>query len=488
MSATRNRQLIDSVDKAWLEMDRETNLMIINGAMLFDGPIDYAIVRDMFENQMVGSFPRFRQRVVGFSPGSGRAFWEDDPYFDIRSHLIHISLPEPGVRSTLQRLISDLMSNSLDRTKPLWRVYLIDNYEGGSALFLRFHHCLADGVSLVRVMLSMAQTESGEVLLPVEVLPLQAKAKPRGLIRSAARLARRATVGSLRLGERLIRESIETVRSPSAYIDTKLSVRLDALASAGLLTVAGAAILTRLVISPSDRSSVFQGELGTSKRVLWSDPMELQLLKNIGHATGSTVNDVLMAALTGALRAFMEAEGDSVDCRDLRAMVPVNLRGQEAPLELGNQFGMVYLSLPVSVDDPLQRLFEVKRRMDLLKRSPEAIVVFQVLNLLGALPGELAAHAVDLFAAKASAVLTNVPGPQETLYLAGTPMRHMMFWVPQSGNIGLGISIISYDGQVTLGIVIDEKLVSAPERILDGFLSEVHSLAKQVNIVVVPES
>ena len=178
MSATRNRQLIDSVDKAWLEMDRETNLMIINGAMLFDGPIDYAIVRDMFENQMVGSFPRFRQRVVGFSPGSGRAFWEDDPYFDIRSHLIHISLPEPGVRSTLQRLISDLMSNSLDRTKPLWRVYLIDNYEGGSALFFRFHHCLADGVSLVRVMLSMAQTESGEVLLPVEVLPLQAKAKP----------------------------------------------------------------------------------------------------------------------------------------------------------------------------------------------------------------------------------------------------------------------------------------------------------------------
>ena len=217
------------------------------------------------------------------------------------------------------------------------------------------------------------------------------------MIRSAARLARRATVGSLRLGERLIRESIETVRSPSAYIDTKLSVRLDALASAGLLTVAGAAILTRLVISPSDRSSVFQGELGTSKRVLWSDPMELQLLKNIGHATGSTVNDVLMAALTGALREFMEAEGDSVDCRDLRAMVPVNLRGQEAPLELGNQFGMVYLSLPVSVDDPLQRLFEVKRRMDLLKRSPEAIVVFQVFNLLGALPGELAAHAVDLF-------------------------------------------------------------------------------------------
>jgi len=475
MDGTSKRQLMDSVDKAWLEMDRETNLMIINGVMQFDGSIDYLALRMAFEEQLAKNFPRFRQRVVGFSSGSGRAFWEDDPYFDVRSHLLHISLPEPGTTATLQRLFSDLMSTALDRSKPLWRVYLIDNYEGGSVLFLRVHHCLADGISLVRVILSMMETANGDILLPAGNLPLETEAPRRGFFRSAARLAGRTAVGAVKLSEFLVSEGIETVRNPSEVVETMVS--------AGLNTAAGAAVLARLIISSPDRESIFRGQLGTSKRVLWSEPVDLQLVKNIGYATGSTVNDVLFAALTGALGEFMAEEGDTIEASDLRAMVPVNLRTAEEPLQLGNQFGMVYLSLPVSIDDPLQRLFEVKRRMDALKRSPEAVVVYQVLNLLGALPGELAAHAVDIFAAKASAVLTNVPGPQETLYFDGVPMRRMMFWVPQSGDIGLGISIISYDGHVALGIVIDEKLVGTPERILDGFLSEVDVLAREARIV-----
>ncbi len=166
MAETSKRQSMGSVDKAWLEMDRETNLMIINGVMLFDGKVDYAVLRDTFERRMVTQFPLFRRRVVESSVGSGRIYWEDDPYFDIRSHLLHIALPEPGTTATLQSLISDLMSTGLDRSKPLWRVYLIDNYEGGSALFVRLHHSIADGVALVQVMLSMTQTEDGAPLSP----------------------------------------------------------------------------------------------------------------------------------------------------------------------------------------------------------------------------------------------------------------------------------------------------------------------------------
>jgi WS/DGAT/MGAT family acyltransferase len=272
-----------------------------------------------------------------------------------------------------------------------------------------------------------------------------------------------------------VRGGIKAMRNPSQAVDDLLS--------AGLMTAASAAVLTRLIVIPSDRETIFRGELGTAKKVVWSEPVDLERVKEIGRATGCTVNDILIAALTGALRTYMETRGDAPDIGDLRAMVPVNLRPTGGPLELGNEFGMVYLSLPVSTGDPLRRLFEVKRRMDMLKRSPEANVVYKVLNLLGRLPGELASVAVDHFAGKASAVLTNVPGPQETLYFDGVPIRRILFWVPQSGNIGLGISIISYDGLVTLGLVIDEKLSTNPEEILDQFHAEFDALADQVSIL-----
>ena len=476
MAETSKRQSMGSVDKAWLEMDRETNLMIINGVMIFDGKVDYAALRDTFERRMVARFPLFRRRAVESSVGSGRIYWADDPYFDIRSHLLHIALPEPGTTATLQSLIGDLMSTELDRSKPLWRVYLIDNYEGGSALFVRLHHSLADGVALVQVILSMFQTEDGAPLSPPVALAPETRRR-RGLLHSTARLACRTTVRTAEIAGGLVRESIATVRHPREQLDTAF----DAAVSGSLMAAASAAVLARLVIIPPDRESVFQGELSAAKRVLWSEPIDLQQIKAIGRATGSTVNDVLIAALTGALRGFMDEEGDDVNSGDLRAMVPISLRSADAPLSLGNQFGMVYLTLPVSLEDPLARLFVVKQRMDMLKSSPEAVVVYQVLNLLGMLPGELAAHAVDIFATKASAVLTNVPGPQRKLYFDGSSLQRIMFWVPQSGNIGLGISIISYDGQVTLGIVIDEKLVENPQRILDRFLAEFRILAKQVS-------
>jgi WS/DGAT/MGAT family acyltransferase len=223
---------------------------------------------------------------------------------------------------------------------------------------------------------------------------------------------------------------------------------------------------------------VFRGELGPMKRVVWSESVDLAEVKRIGKTFGGTVNDVLIAALTGALRSYMLYRDDDPDNGDIRSMVPVNLRPLEGDIELGNRFGLVYLTLPVSLADPLERLYEVRRRMNILKSSPEAILVYQVLSLLGRLPGDLAEQATSLFASKATAVLTNVPGPQYTLYFAGKPMRRIMFWVPQSGDIGLGLSIISYNGEVTLGLVIDEKLASDPEIIMESFMEEFIILGK----------
>ncbi len=193
----------------------------------------------------------------------------------------------------------------------------------------------------------------------------------------------------------------------------------------------------------------------------------------------ATVNDVLVAAVSGALRKYLQAKGDPVKSGDMRAMVPVNLRNPKEGMKLGNQFALVYLNLPVSLIRPEERLIAVKRQMDVLKSSPEPMIVYQLLNLIGMLPGAIAEQATTWFSTKASTVLTNVPGPRQTIYFAGKAMKRIIFWVPQSGQIGLGISVISYAGTVSLwGLLLTKGLTPDPERILEAFKVEFMELAK----------
>jgi diacylglycerol O-acyltransferase len=199
----------------------------------------------------------------------------------------------------------------------------------------------------------------------------------------------------------------------------------------------------------------------------------VKLVKNVMDAT---VNDVLVAALTGSLRNYLLARGEATDGKEIRAMVPVNIRANDAGVELGNKFALVYLALPVGVADTLDRLFAVKRGMDAIKASPEALITYQILSGVGRTPGELATLISRYFASKASAVLTNVPGPQQRLYFAGKRFERMVFWVPQSGSIGMGLSIYSYAGEVTIGVITDEKRVPDPEKIVDGFVDEFNRL------------
>jgi WS/DGAT/MGAT family acyltransferase len=476
MGNSSHSEPMSAVDRAWLGMDSEFNLMIINGVMLFDDVIEYDRFLSVWEDRLLAQYSRFRQRIVEKPRGSGRYVWEDDPYFDIRAHVHRIALPAPGDARALQRLISDLMSTDLDHHKPLWRAYLIENVEGGCAVFSRFHHCIADGIALIRVILSMTVKENEAdfdfMTLEVENEAIESNGgfNPLGPIKPVARLAKSTIGGATKAATALIHEGFQAVSDPGAAFDAAKAL--------GIITAASAAVLTRLIVIPPDRESVFRGELGPMKRVVWSESVDLAEVKRIGKTFGGTVNDVLIAALTGALRSYMLYRDDDPDNGDIRSMVPVNLRPLEGDIELGNRFGLVYLTLPVSLADPLERLYEVRRRMNILKSSPEAILVYQVLSLLGRLPGDLAEQATSLFASKATAVLTNVPGPQYTLYFAGKPMRRIMFWVPQSGDIGLGLSIISYNGEVTLGLVIDEKLASDPEIIMESFMEEFIILGK----------
>jgi WS/DGAT/MGAT family acyltransferase len=200
-------------------------------------------------------------------------------------------------------------------------------------------------------------------------------------------------------------------------------------------------------------------------------------VKSLGRALRCTVNDILIAAVTGALRAYLlEQEQDLNALPEIRATVPVNLRPLEHAKELGNHFGLVFLALPVNEGNPLERVYRIQERMNELKASRQATVAFGLLSALGMGPHAIQKPALDLLSEKATMVLTNVPGPQQPLYLAGGEVKDMMFWVPQSGTIGMGVSILSYDGKVFFGLMTDRRLVNDPARIIERFSVELEKL------------
>jgi len=242
------------------------------------------------------------------------------------------------------------------------------------------------------------------------------------------------------------------------------------------LGMRSATALGRLVLRWPDPKTIYKGKLDVSKRAAWSAPIPLQDVKTVGRGLGGTVNDVLLTAMTGALRCYLQGHGEPVDGLNFRAIVPVDLRPPGVKPDLGNKFGLVYLSLPVGVADPADRLDELKRRMDDLKGSLEAPVAFGILHALGLSPAHIQDIGVSIFQTKGTAVMTNVIGPQEQIYLAGAPLEALMFWVPQSGRLGMGVSILSYAGRVWLGVITDEGLVPDPEAIIAGFHTEFDEL------------
>ncbi len=457
-----------SIDAAWLGMDRPANHMVINSLLFFDSPIDYNRLCDLMQTRLVSRFDRFRQRVVA-DRGPGRYAWAEDPHFNLHYHLRRVALPAPGDDAALQTLTGELISDPLDHNRPLWRFYLIEGVENGCAVLGRIHHCMADGIALLQVLLSL--TDDTPDADPVTPIPFEQPTPPRrSLVHMPLHLAARFADQSMRAAGRLLTSSLDLRDGTDSLIR-----RLE---STGLITATSAAILAKLLILSPDRPSPYRGQMGGIKRVTWSKPLPLDQVKAISRATGTTVNDVLAAVLAGALRRDMQARGADMALGDLRAMVPINLRRPGETLSLGNEFSLLYLALPVSLDDPAERLAEVRRRMQLLKHSPEPFLVYQILQLVGALPGELAHQAVDWFAEKASCVLTNVPGPRQPLYLAGSTIRRVLFWVPHSGNISMGISIFSYANTVTVGLDVDEALVPDPERIVKHFYTEFEALQR----------
>jgi WS/DGAT/MGAT family acyltransferase len=234
--------------------------------------------------------------------------------------------------------------------------------------------------------------------------------------------------------------------------------------------------LLHVLALPDDPPSMLRGRLGVSKRVAWAEPLDLEEVKAVSRACDCTVNDVLMASASGALRSYMIERGDNPDGLTVRATVPVNMRPLEHAKKLGNHFGLVFLELPIGVDNPVGRLERVAANMRGLKNSKQPLLAYGLLTALGMAPAAVQDLALEMFSNKASMVATNVPGPQQPLYMAGSRLSDMMFWVPQSGSMGIGISIMSYNGQVHFGLIADAKLIPDPDAVIRRFGGEFEKL------------
>lgn len=269
-----------------------------------------------------------------------------------------------------------------------------------------------------------------------------------------------------RTGVTVVRQGADVVGSP-----------WHAARLAGAVARDGATVL-RLLLTPADSASAIKGDPGISRRVAWSDAIRLRRIKHTANAHGATVNDVLLASVSGALRHYLQERGSPV--HEIQALVPFNLRPLDEPVprELGNKFGLVFLPLPVGVSGTYRRLIEIHKRMDEIKRSRDAAVSYALLSMTGLAPELLERGIIDLFTGKGTAVVTNVAGPSRPVYLAGTPVRSALFWAPTSGHIGMSVSIFSYRGEVTVGLMVDAALVPDPDEVVRQLERELVALGR----------
>ncbi len=445
-------------DSAWLRMESPTNPMTITGIFGVEGRLSLDDLRAFVGDRHV-RFDRFRMRVEG--AGSSRPRWVPDD-FDLDRHVFEADLPAPGGKAGLAALVSDLMSEPLSFAHSPWTFHLVhdvDHGDGtvGSAVVVRIHHVIGDGIALMHVMIH-AVDEYYAADAPT-VRPPRPPKPPVG-----TRIARTLKGAGA--------ETADLILHPS-HLGSRLKGVGGATASLGHL----------LAMRP-DSDTVFKGDASIDKRAAWTDPISLDLVKGIGEAMDAKINDVVMSSAAGALRRYLSENGERVDDVTIRVAAPFNVRPLERAHELGNSFGLVFVALPVGEPTATGRLRITKERMDAVKTSKEPAVVFGILQSIGRAPMWVHRQVVDMFAQKATGVLTNVPGPQETLHIMGAPIRTIMFWVPQAGDIGLGISVISLDGSLRVGVTTDAAYVADPGLLAQAFADEIAALAEEFGVRV----
>ncbi len=396
-------------DAAWLHMDRPDNLMIVNTVLWFDTTPDWDRVEEAVQRRLVDCHRRFRQSVTDppVTLGLVAPVWDEGAAVSAAAHIVRAALPAPGDARSLHAYIAEQARQPLSRDRPLWEIHAIDGYGTGAALLLRTHHAIGDGSALVEVISGLTDSL---------VARRRSAAQPEGYRPNSG-----DPVGGVMADlQTLAKLSGRVVRRPAAA----------------------------------------RARLTGRKAMTWSEPVSVQRLKELGRPSGSTINDVVLAAIAAAWRS-LSAPGESH--RDVDVVVPIDLRPSGFAVDggLGNQFGLAFVRLPITSASPVERLERVTSQMNDIKRSRESAIVLGALGVMGRVPAETQRAWNDAFVGDAVAVVTNVKGPTEPVALAGTQVAGMGLWVPSTGPIGIGVSVLSYAGQAVVALVVDEGLTAA---------------------------
>ena len=461
-----NVERMSRVDTAWLRMDTEANLMMIVGFWLIEPRLSLAELRERVGSGLL-KYRRFKQKVVEDALGAN---WVDDDHFDLAAHVVPERLEIPAGMPPLEALkarVAELTTSPLNPSRPLWQIHLFENFEAErSAMVVRIHHCIADGIALISVMLSI--TDGGKP--PPERKPRSGE--PAGeadwfgdwFLRPMTDLTVKA-IGMYGSG---MGKGVELMANPTAPLTGSMEM-----ARIGAQVVSD---LASMALMPDDSPTRLKGKATPGKRVAWGEPLPLPEVKAVGQALGGSINDVLLASVAGAIGSYLRDKGEDPTGKEIRAMVPVNLRPLENAWQLGNQFGLVPLVLPIGIANPVDRLAAVRARMNELKGGYQPLLAFALLSVAGVLIKPAQAALLNLFAKKATAVMTNVPGPATPLKICGRTLKQVMFWVPQSGDIGMGVSILSYGGGVQFGLITDALMCPDPDEIVKRFQPEFEKL------------
>lgn len=435
-------------DAAWLHAEAPTNHFVVTSLALLDRPVDPQRVLSLLDRRL-DLHPKLREVVEEpLLPGASPR-WRPAVDFDLRAHVHRVGLPAPAGRRELEEFTADLAGLPLDFGRPLWEVFLVDGPGSGGAVVSRFHHALGDGQAMVKMLLTLTDRTPG------------------GWRRRTPSPSRSNHSSASGLGALL-----ETAAFAARHAGQAPELLRSALGATGTFA--------RLTLMDPDPETPLRGDLSMLKRVAWSRPIRLDGVKRVARRTGATINDVVVSSIAGALGEYLAAEGVEVGGLRLRAMVPVNLRPADDVGMSENRFSLIYLELPVGVRDPVERLRRVRREMSRIKGSDEAAVGWLMLRSLGLLPPPAERVMAGFYADKASLVLTNVMGPRYPLYLAGVRIREMTFWEPESGGLGVGVSIFSYAGQLVVGMISDANLVAEPARVIAGVESALADLREAV--------
>jgi diacylglycerol O-acyltransferase len=455
-----NRDRLTGLDSSFLHLEHDATHMHVAGCMVFDGP---APGYDELVGQILSRLhlvPRYRQRLAFVPLHQGRPVWVDDPHFNVAFHVRHTALPSPGGEDQLRRLCGRVFSQALDRSRPLWEIWLVEGLaEDRFALLSKTHHALVDGVSGVDIATVLFDASPD----PLPVAPPESEWIPRPLPTGAQLLAEalleRATVPT-----EIVRGLRATLRGPR-HVAARLGRALG-----------GVGAVARLATASAPDSSL-NVRIGPHRRFTWvrGDLAEFKAVKN---ALGGTVNDVVLAAVAGALGRYLRVHGETTNDTVLRAMVPVSVRADVERGALGNRVAAMWAPLPIGLTDPVERLLTISRDMDGIKESGQAVGAQVLTELAGFAPPTIMAQASRLQARQRmfNLVVTNVPGPQLPLYLLGRQLEAMFPMVPLAANQALGIAIMSYNGQLNFGLNADYDALPDLEALADALRASIEEL------------